>query len=770
MTKQFSVISILAPVFISLWPSYSLFAQKRQISGKIIALENTSPIHGANLHYEGHKKAITSNFSGEFQFSTEQNFPIKLVTSLVGYENDTTYVKNDRPVLIRLKKDVKRLAETQVYGYQVAAKTQIAQQVNATALTENKNRSLAEVLKNISGVHLLQTGSTINKPIINGLYGNRLAILNDGMKLESQQWGNDHAPEIDVYAANAITVVKGAESLRYGGEALGGAILLSAKPWNKIDSLRGQVSLNGFTNGRGMQSALNLEGITPIAGLKWSFNGNYSKSGNRKTPDYYLNNTGQRIYNLNAAVNYQYKDANFEASYKQYHNEAGILSSTHIGDITSFQERLAYGRPYPSELFGFSYHIDAPRQEVKHEVFQFAYSQRLSDAKTLSIKYAYQNNHRQEYDKRRAGRSAIPSMDMVLRTHALDASYTIEGLNQKFITGLQGQTQVNNNIAGTFNTPLIPNYNAFNIGAYGIYQWQKDRLAYELGARYDFKNFDAAGYDFYGKAYGGDNQFHNLSTNLGLSYTVDNHMTLKSNLGLAWRAPSAQELYSQNVHQSTARYERGDAALKAEKGLKWITSLNIHEQKNFLNIDIYANYINNYIYVKPTEEYVQNLSGTFPIWQYSQNNALLAGIDVQGKYAISEHLDYSANTSFIYARNLDEKNYLPLIPPLSYTHEIAFTTKGKTNWMHDVKFALGQEIYAKQFLTTASMEMAPAPSAYQLINGSISLGSLIGNNKLQTRLLVENIFNSTYKSYTDLFRYYSHGVGRNIQLTINYTF
>lgn len=770
MTRQLGFTHILVPVLLTISTFTHLFAQNKQIKGKIIDMETTSPIHGANLHYEGHKKAISSNFTGEFKFNTEQNFPLKLITSLVGYENDTTYVNNNQSILIKLKKAVKNLAETQVYGYKATAKTQISQQINALTLEENRNRSLAEVLKNISGVQLLQTGSTINKPIVNGLYGNRLAILNDGMKLESQQWGNDHAPEIDVYAAHTITVVKGAESLRYGGEALAGAVLISSKPWNNIDSLSGQININGFTNGKGMQTALNLEGITPITGLKWTFNGNYSKSGNRKTPDYYLNNTGQRIYNLNAAIDYHYKNAHIEASYKQYHNEAGILSSTHIGDLTSFQERLKYGRPYPSELLGFSYAIDAPRQEVNHDILQVAYNQQLDLDKTVSIKYAFQHNHRKEYDKRRAGRSAIPSMNMILQSHALDASYTITGINRKLITGLQGQTQVNNNVVGTFNTPLIPNYNAFNIGAFGIYQWQKDRFAYEIGARYDFKNFDAAGYDFYGKAYGGNDQFHNLSSNLGLSYTIDNHMVLKSNLGLAWRAPSAQELYSQNIHQSTARYERGDASLDAEKGLKWISSLTIHDKKNFLNIDLYANFINNYIYVKPTNEYLQNLAGTFPIWQYSQNNALLTGIDVQAKYAIQEQLTYSANSSFIYAKNLDNQDYLPLIPPLSYTHEIAFTTKGNRNWLQHTKFALGQEIYAKQFLTTASMEMAPAPSAYQLINASVSLGSLIGGHQLQTRLLVENLLNSTYKSYTDLFRYYSHGIGRNLQLTIHYTF
>lgn len=83
----------MVPAFLSVCTTNPLFAQQRQISGKVIDMDNTAPIHGANIHYEGHRKTVTTNFSGEFKFNPERSLPFKLVTSLVGYENDTTYVK-----------------------------------------------------------------------------------------------------------------------------------------------------------------------------------------------------------------------------------------------------------------------------------------------------------------------------------------------------------------------------------------------------------------------------------------------------------------------------------------------------------------------------------------------------------------------------------------------------------------------------------------------------------------------------------------------------
>ena len=89
-----------------------------------------------------------------------------------------------------------------------------------------KTSSLSQNLTNIAGISTLKTGSNIEKPIIHGLYGSRIAIIQQNSKLEDQQWGNEHAPNIDVLMFDKIEVVKGAASVRYGAKAIGGAVLL----------------------------------------------------------------------------------------------------------------------------------------------------------------------------------------------------------------------------------------------------------------------------------------------------------------------------------------------------------------------------------------------------------------------------------------------------------------------------------------------------------------------------------------------------------------
>ena len=72
----------------------------------------------------------------------------------------------------------------------------------------------------------LQTGTTTAKPVIHGMYGNRVLIMNNGVRQSGQQWGEDHAPEVDVEGNNHIQVIKGAEAVRYGAEAMAGAIVM----------------------------------------------------------------------------------------------------------------------------------------------------------------------------------------------------------------------------------------------------------------------------------------------------------------------------------------------------------------------------------------------------------------------------------------------------------------------------------------------------------------------------------------------------------------
>src|SRR5690606_21784432 len=118
---------------------------------------------------------------------------------------------------------------------------------------------------------------------------------------------------------------------------------------------------------------------------------------------------------------------------------------------------------------------------------------------------------------------------------------------------------------------------------------------WELGLRYDFKTFDAAGFDKDQNLYGGQRDFHNMSGSFGVVWRPDAAWQLRSNIGLAWRAPNANELYSNGLHHGAALYEIGDAELDSEHGYKWVVSPSYANGPVTVDLDLYAQYILDYI-------------------------------------------------------------------------------------------------------------------------------------------------------------------------------
>ena len=113
---------------------------------------------------------------------------------------------------------------------QVMGANQVGNQINQTTITNALGRSLGSLLEGVSGMSSIQTGTIVSKPVIHGMYGNRILMVSNGARLTGQQWGDDHAPEIDKNNYSDIEVVKGADAVKYGSEALGGIILMQPSP------------------------------------------------------------------------------------------------------------------------------------------------------------------------------------------------------------------------------------------------------------------------------------------------------------------------------------------------------------------------------------------------------------------------------------------------------------------------------------------------------------------------------------------------------------
>lgn len=648
--------------------------------------------------------------------------------------------------------------------------------LSAQELQENKGKTLAESLTAISGVSTIGMGNSIVKPVINGLHSNRILILNNGVRQEGQQWGMEHAPEIDPFTASQLAVVKGAQGVRYGADALGGVVLASAKAIDLDKVLSGNIDLIGQSNGRGGAINAHMEGaVRALPGLGWRIQASGKKQGNYKSADYFLGNTGVEEFNYSGTLQYKRHRHQAELYASHFGTQLGIFRGAHIGTVEDIQARIDHGQPF--ETYDFRYQIEAPRQSVTHDLMKAKWEHQLTEDRRLEVQYGLQRNHRREYDLRRVASDDVPMADMVLTTQSLDVVFK-QGNSS---VGVQSLMQVNNNTAGTGTTPIIPNFDSYSAGIFAIHQFRIHALHAEIGGRYDFKYIDIAGYrykrdnvqeDGTVEQYllTDDRRFHNASGTAGILYHFSPKLSWKSNMGLAWRAPSVNELYSDGVHHGSATYELGDANLHSEKGLKWLNTLMWNGDHLQVTFEAYAQMLYGYIYAQPTPDAVrQTIRGTFPLFAYRQHDAFFYGADLQLDYAFHHTLHYDMRASLVHARNIELDTYLPYIPPARLQHGISWSYSGDDESGSYVKFS--HRYVAKQTRYEEYTDYAVPPPAYHLFDVVASKQLNAGaNTSWRMMLSVENLFNRSYKDYMDRLRYFAHQMGRNIHVKISYQF
>lgn len=634
-----------------------------------------------------------------------------------------------------------------------------------------RGKSLAAMASNLAGVNMIQTGAEIAKPMINGMSNNRILILNNGVRQEGQQWGAEHAPEIDAMSVAQISVVKGAEAIRYGRDAIGGVLLVNPNPL-PYHSEKPEIGLALIGNSNGRKGIADVRLGSALGKDKswaWRAQSSLSRGGNYKTPEYFLDNTGNKSFNYSLGLGHKNDKHTIEGFFSSYNNEVGIFKGSHIGDTLDLQSRIRSGRPF--EDGSFYYNIGAPRQWVQHQLFKLNAQFLLSDRWTLDALYSFQYDRRREFDIRRQDVSSLPSIDLKLAYQTLKVEAKYKKDNWTNIVGLEGDMYVNNNTPDLFTTPIIPNYDSKALGAFALSKLVRSKVGWELGLRYDYYNLNAAGYNSRNEYYGGEHTFSKLNASIGMSMDVFNGLQWFSNLGTAWRPPTVNELYSSGLHHGAAQYELGDSSLNAEQSVKWINSLkweSKHKQVQ-TQVDVYAQYFGNYIYLNPSLSYVQSLRGAFPVFNYKSTEAFFWGIDLHGKWNITDPLSYDLKASLIRAKDIGNNNFLPFIPSDRLSQTLSYGIKLSKN-ISNLGFWLRNDLVNRQSRYHANSDYAPPPDAYSLFALGMNSSLQLKGNIVNLNLSVENLFNTEYKDYLNRYRYYAHDIGRNISLKINYLF
>ena len=317
---------------------------------------------------------------------------------------------------------------------------------------------------------------------------------------------------------------------------------------------------------------------------------------------------------------------------------------------------------------------------------------------------------------------------------------------------------------------MIPNFASFGYGAFTIQKYHRETWEIEGGLRYDYKTLNADGFNSLSQRYGGSHTFHNITYSVGGNYKPHQDWSLTSNIGVAWRFPHVNELYSNGLHHGAGTFDIGDAGLQSETGIKWISSAKYQYGKLSVNADAFVQLIKNYIFDAPTGQTRTLFSGVYPIFQYQQADAFFRGADLEVEYEFLPKWKYGLQASVVYANELKTNKYFPFIPSERIAQELSFELP-QSGLLRDVYFSAKHRFVAKQTRFNPEQELvATTPDAYHLFD--VGLGGKIpfGKQQIAVHLSAENVFDRLYKEYTNRFRYYAHDLGRNVQLRVVYSF
>lgn len=750
---------------------------------------------GATIWIDAINRGTTSALEGDFILQDMCAGSYAISVSYLGYEAQhfTVRVPTSRSLIIKLRPSTKVLHDLVIEGEHVQKHglSQSLSIVSGEELKARKGKPLGEILRHVPGVTSMTTGPGIFKPVIHGLHGQRILILNNGIRQEGQQWGVEHAPEIDPYIAAEVEVVKGAETIRYGSDALGGVIMVNTPSLPHSDAIGGEFNTALSSNNRmGVFSALVEGGLGKTKDFGWRMQGTVKKGGDFHAPDYNLSNTGMEELNFSGALGLKRKDHEIEVFISTFNTAIGILRSAHTGNLTDLQNSIQNERPWYIE--DFTYAIENPRQQTNHHLVKVDANKTITGIGKLAFRYGGQLNQRKEYDIRRGARNNTPALSLDLYSHVLDLTLDHTHAAWSGSVGVNGTWKQNDNV---LSTGILPDYQQRSAGIFFIEKRKLNKWLLEAGVRMDYQHLDVAVFDQQDNLLKPSYDFYFASASLGSSVYFNPGSRLSLHTSVSSRPPHSSELFSQGLHHSAAAIEEGLMIsngnwnddlndVNKEISYKAVSTYQYADDRLTFEVTAHVNYIYNYVYLRPYETRL-DIRGYFPVFHYRQTDALLAGGDASVNWLLTNRWRYAASVSYLYAANLTQHDRLPMIAPPTIDNEITYTLPALHNWRNlyvKASFPLGlKQTRTPETIYPADLDdhdtsdgklfdFMPAPSAYLLMDLEIGAQFPWTNRDLTIVLTAENLLNTSYRNYMNRLRYFTDETGRNFTLRMTYTF
>lgn len=733
--------SILSLVLFTL--SYSIFSQTT-ITGKIIDNTSNEPLAEASIYISKLEKGTFTNLDGEFQFNNLPEGSIQLLISSLGYTTKTVTITTpiNEPVIILLNPSAIEMESVIVSTPFHKLQSENVVKVERESM-ENLKKSgavtLAEGITQIAGVESITTGAGIGKPVIRGLSANRVLVYAQGVRLENQQFGDEHGLGVSSSGVESVEVIKGPASLLYGSDALGGVLYLNPEKYANINSTSVDASVNYFTNSLGTETNLGVK--TSAENWKYLVRGNYATHSDYKTGNgLRVTNSRFKEKDLKAGIGYQ--DSKYKGDFRYNYNNTHAGIPEEIGVQTTSKDVIS---PYQK--------LDNHIASLSNKIF-------LQNS-SIDLKVGYLYNDRKEFEEA----STEPALEMHLETLNYDLKYNApQWGNFETIFGVQGLFQTNKNFGEEL---LIPDASIRDFGVLGTTHYHLEKIDIQGGFRFDTRKITTEengipGDAGYFKAI--DRNFSSYNGSLGIKFNLFKTLVARINTASGFRAPNLAELSSNGTHEGTNRYEIGNSELKNEQNIQFDLSLEYRSEHFELFGNAFYNKINNYIFITPTNDFVNEDQ----VFIYTQDNAKLyggeAGIHIHPHPIDWLHLESSIE---MVIGEKDNGESLPLIPATSFTNTLRIELNQLKGFADNYTFVTVKSTAAQNKIS----DFETSTNGYSLVNAGIGGTLYLNKFPLELRLSANNLFDKNYISH--LSRLKNDGIanmGRNISLGIQTRF
>ncbi|MCO5268076.1 MAG: TonB-dependent receptor [Brumimicrobium sp.] len=760
----------------------TLFGQQPQgnkstLKGIIQDSKSKEPIFGAKVYFPDIKKGATSDFQGQYFLENLPKVKLLVKVTATGYKDfsqiiDLTEITEFDIELTEavVEKELDEVVVTGVSKSTARKKMPLPiSTLSAKTLKQITASSIIEALTVIPGVSTISSGPGIAKPVIRGLGYNRVVVINNGIRQEGQQWGDEHGVEIDEFTVDHVEVLKGPASLIYGSDALAGVINFLPAPSPADGQIRGGVIFNYQTNNDLLAGSVNISGNQK--GFIWDLRYSQKAAHDYKNKyDGYVFNSRFQENNILATIGLNKSWGFSHITFNRYEFTPGIIEGERdsIGQFIKQINNQGNGEESAIEKKDFlSYKSYVPFQRIFHYKVVSQNLFMLGEGRLKAI-IGWQQNQRKEFesilDEDKYG------LFLSMHTFHYDFRYTLPDIKHWDISfGMNGMYQSSLNKGEEF---LIPDYNLFDWGVFAITSKSWEKLSFSAGIRYDLRTqhgkelwldslksptIHPTADDF--KQFTSFQQlYQSISGSIGLTYQITSNLYTKINLAKGFRAPNIAELSANGVHEGTSNYIIGNLALKPENSWQADYAFGWNTEHVNGEITLFYNYIQDYIYYHQllNKWGGDSLTEGYKTYQYTSADAHLWG----GEISIDLHphpihwLHFENTFSYVQARQINSLKYIPFIPAHKWGSELRADIKKIGKWGENLYLSFGISHYFKQDEILTAYNTETKTPSYTLLHAGVGIDIVHHSKTLfSIRINVENITNTAYQNHLSRLKY-----------------